>query len=403
MRRIGTTVAMAVALLVSLTGSAEAAAGPGPSLCEQALPAATDGLLTIDTATVQAGTSGLGVLTDFQQWPAGLVGGGSGETFVSCIPWSPLGEAEVMASEDAGLFLFEVPAGTAPGDHPVSVVFLEGSQQPSGDGTLVRLSTTVTVTSAPATGLGESPACALAGAAATVGELAGDDVVAPGGALSLELTGVPAGVLSRINEYDQLWHVACLGGAATPVLQDDTPPSTFALAVPAGLPLGEHTVRLYGVLGDEVVWWERVITVSDATAPTEGTVTVTQPTCASVTVAGSGWSPTEATVELAVPPSEGGEGRADLVAGPVQVFPDAGGDIPATELRFTSPPRDGRYAAVVLVDGLVRGQSSGFELTGCRSTLPATGTPAIPLLAVGVALLGAGLLVRQRSLRRPLG
>jgi hypothetical protein len=54
-------------------------------------------------------------------------------------------------------------------------------------------------------------------------------------------------------------------------------------------------------------------------------------------------------VEVAVPPSEGGESRDDLVAGPVQVFPDEQGNIPATVLEFKRTPRDGRYAAVVLV------------------------------------------------------
>jgi hypothetical protein len=89
-----------------------------------------------------------------------------------------------------------------------------------------------------------------------------------------------------------------------------------------------------------------VLAIAPAATAQAETVTVTEFGCESVTVTGSGWEQTEATVEVAVPPSEGGESRDDLVAGPVQVFPDEQGNIAATTLRFKSTPRDGRYAAV---------------------------------------------------------
>jgi hypothetical protein len=370
--------------------------------CERDLPAATDGTLTLDTPTVGAGTSGLGVLTGFQQWPTGLVGGGSGETFLSCTPWIPSGEAEVMRNEDAALFLFDVPEGTAPGTYPVSVLFFEGSEQPSGDGTLARLSTTVTVTSEPATGIQGGPACQLPGNQAPTGELLGSDVVALDGAVSLAVSGVPATGLGRINEYDQLWFVTCIDGFATPIVHELTPPSAFEVQLPPGLAQGVHTVRVYGLLDSAVVWWERPVTVAAPPPPAVGTVTVAGASCASVTVAGSGWGQTAATVELAVPPSEGGETVADVVAGPVQVFPDTEGGIPTTELRFATPPPDGDYAAVVLVDGLVRAQSSGFSLRGCGAVLPATGPSDLPMVLIGAGLVVSGLtLVRSsRSLRR---
>lgn len=341
------------------------------------------------------------MLTGFQQWPTGLIGGGSGETFLSCTPWTPNGKAEVMRNEDAALFLFDVPEGTPPGTYPVSVLFYEGSQQPSGDGTLARLSTTVTVTAEPAVGIQGGPACQLPGSPAPTGELLGSDAVAPGGAVSLAVSGVPAG-LDRFNEYDQLWFVACIDGFATPVVHELTPPSAFEVPLPPGLAQGVHTVRVYGLLEDAVVWWERPVTVTAPTPPAVGTVTVTGASCASVTVAGSGWEQTDATVELAVPPSEGGETVADLVAGPVQVVPDADGSIPATELRFATPPPDGRYAAVVLVDGLVQAQSSGVSLRGCGATLPATGASDLPIAAIGIGLVlgGAALVRSSRSLRR---
>jgi LPXTG-motif cell wall-anchored protein len=397
------TVGVIGVLVVSASAAAVAGAAPGPAMvargipvCEQVLPAATDGALTLDTPTVQAGTQGLGVLTDFDQWPAGLVGGGSGETFISCTPWNLNGEAEVMANQDAALFLFDVPLGTPPGSYAVSVVFSEGSQQISGDGTLVRLSTTVTVTSDAVPGAQQGPACALTASPATVGQLLGDDEVVPGGSVALTLSGVPGPALDRINEYDQLWFVACLGGAATVIVHDATAPTAFDLAVPTGFPEGLHAVRVFAVLDGQVVWWERMITVGSG-PPAIGTVTVVQASCASVTVAGAGWEPTDATVELAVPPSEGGESRADLVAGPVQVMPDELGDVPSTELPFRSPPPDGSYAAVVLVDDIVRAQSSGFELNGCQPTLPATGSQAVPVAALGIALVGLGLLLVRRG------
>jgi LPXTG-motif cell wall-anchored protein len=151
-----------------------------------------------------------------------------------------------------------------------------------------------------------------------------------------------------------------------------------------------------------------VLTIAPAAAAQTPapTVTVTQFDCESVTVTGSGWEQTEATVEVAVPPSEGGEGPEDLIAGPVQVFPDAQGNIAPTVVPFNSIPPDGDYAAVVLVDGLVREQSPGFTLTGCGAatvppgpTLPATGSSTMPLLVTGLVLvtLGGALVRRTRT------
>jgi LPXTG-motif cell wall-anchored protein len=135
------------------------------------------------------------------------------------------------------------------------------------------------------------------------------------------------------------------------------------------------------------------------------TVTVMQFDCESVTVTGSGWEQTEATVEVGVLPPESGEIREDLIGGPIQVFPDEQGNIAPTVVPFNQTPPDGDHTAVVLVDGLVRGQSPIFTLTGCRAapssippptsapgpTLPATGSSTMPLLAIGLVLLALGL------------
>ena len=251
------TVSRVASVLVCLTAlwlpqgasAIEVRAAPEVPLCERDLPPATDGTLTLDSATVQAGTAALGVLDDFAQWPEGLVGAGSGETFSSCTPW--LGDAEVISTPDAALFLVDVPAGTAPGAYPVSVVFLEGSTQPIGDGTLVRLSTTVTVTSDPVVSL-PGPACTLAGDPAASGQLVGDETAVVGGALTVGLSDV-SGTVWYFNEYDRLWAVACLDGRAVVVLQDITT-APVELALPVGVPPGSYALRVWGILDGAVVW-----------------------------------------------------------------------------------------------------------------------------------------------------
>jgi LPXTG-motif cell wall-anchored protein len=147
-----------------------------------------------------------------------------------------------------------------------------------------------------------------------------------------------------------------------------------------------------------------VLTSSPAGA--QEVIRFTEFDCNGVTVTGAGWEQTDATVEVAVPPSEGGESREDLIAGPVQVFPDADGNIPPTVVPFNRTPPDGDYAAVVLVDNIVRGQSPGFTLTGCGedgagelAEMPRTGTGTTAMVAGGVGMLavGAGLVFYGRK------
>ena len=135
-----------------------------------------------------------------------------------------------------------------------------------------------------------------------------------------------------------------------------------------------------------------------APAPPAGTVTVTRFSCASVTVKGSGWEQTDATVAVAVRPVEGGGSREDFVAGPVQVFPDVQGNIAPTTLRFASSPPDGQYVAVVLVDFIERGQSAAFTLRDCGpGALPFTGSATVPSLIVGLAMVAGGLALVHRT------
>lgn len=140
--------------------------------------------------------------------------------------------------------------------------------------------------------------------------------------------------------------------------------------------------------------------------PGTGDVAVTGVSCASVTARGSGWGETLATIELVVPVSEAEERSEDLAAGPVQVFRDDSGALPETELRFAAPPPDGRYAVVVLVDGILRARSGGFELEGCtseRAELAFTGSSSTGLALVGLGAVTVGLVLvagGRRSTRR---
>ena len=188
------------------------------------------------------------------------------------------------------------------------------------------------------------------------------------------------------------------GNIAPTVVQFNRPP-----------PDGDHTAV---VLVDGLVRGQSPIfeLTGCRTAP-PGTVSVTQFDCVSVTVTGSGWEQTEATVEVGVLPPESEQIRENLIAGPIQVFPDEQGNIAPTVVPFNRPPPDGDHTAVVLVDGLVRGQSPIFELTRCRTapssappttsapgpTLPATGSSTTPLLAIGLVLLALGLALARSA------
>jgi hypothetical protein len=261
---------LVVALVAAGASAGVSVAGPAAAaaevpICEQVLPAATIGAITLDTPTVQAGTRALGILTGITPWPANMIGGGSGETFLSCTPWTPLGQAEVMPSPGAGVFRVDVPAGTPAGSYPVSVVYYEGSVRPNRDGTLVRLSTTLTVSADPVADPSTGAACALTGEPASTGQLVVGDTVPAGGVVRLALDGFD-GEGWILNEYDVILFLACLDGAAAPV-PAYLPTTPFDLPVPASATPGSHVVRVWGVVAGEVVWWERPVTVTAAPAP----------------------------------------------------------------------------------------------------------------------------------------
>jgi hypothetical protein len=250
-------------------GARQKAAAQAP-ICEQDLPAATDGRFTLDRSTVQPGDDIVGVLTDFQQWPAGLIGGGSGETFLSCTPWASAESAEVIRNQGAPLVLLAVPPDAVPGTYTVSVVFQEGSTQPSPtDARTARLTASVTVaTQAAPTSGGPSPACRLRATAAPLGQLAATALTRPGRPLAVTLTGVPADRLSTMNETDRLWFVACFAGVATPIAHVDEAPTAFQADVPAALAPGSHPLQVFALVDGQVALWEQAITVIVPTTTT---------------------------------------------------------------------------------------------------------------------------------------
>jgi hypothetical protein len=236
-------------------------------ICQQQLPAATDGRLTLDGSPVRPGGSTLAVLSDFRQWPARLIGGGSGETFVSCAPWLPLGRAQVMAHDAAALFDITVPVGTKPGVYVVGVVFYQGSTQPMDGGLKVRLNAVLTVSVEVQTPPGPSPVCQLSHAAAPFGSLLVEGPTTVGAPLSVSLTGVVASRVGKLNEYDRLTYVACLGGRATAVTDLPVATSSFVVPVPLGLRPGGYDLTVTGTFDATVVSWSRSIQVVGSPLP----------------------------------------------------------------------------------------------------------------------------------------
>ena len=255
-------------------------ANAAPSVASNCWPhaaAATDGHLALDRSSVRPGEQVLGVLSGFEQWPEGLFGG-SGETFQSCGTWGTH-ETEVIIHDTAGFFLLRVPAHTEPGSYQVEVRFYQGSAD-EADGTKpVRLTTSVAVTDEPMHEAGVSPACALRHSAATNGRLTKPAPVHPGGQLPVSLTGVKS--IGFLNEYDDLYFVACLAGRATPITYSGAPRSSFTVAVPSGLRPGSSQLVVTGV-SRHVVSWRRSILVQGQQAATP-TPTPTQQSPVAVT------------------------------------------------------------------------------------------------------------------------
>jgi hypothetical protein len=144
----------------------------------------------------------------------------------------------------------------------------------------------------------------------------------------------------------------------------------------------------FSVRVNDKVIFDEIVTVKPCTR----TLQVQSFNCDHVTVFGTGWEQTEATVEIAIPPAEGGESRDDLLA-IEQVQPNAEKVITTT---LDWKPTPGTYTAVVLIDNIQQDpQSAGFEIRNCTAQLPFTGGTedgflmllAGLFLAVGVVLI----------------
>jgi hypothetical protein len=183
----------------------------------------------------------------------------------------------------------------------------------------------------------------------------------------------------------------------TPTEQDtavqwktEAPPGTWGLSVTVG---GKNLT-------------DRQVTIKDCEASSSGTLTVTDFDCETVTVVGTGWPQSNATIEVVLPPHEGGETRDDYLD-INQVFPDDKGNF-TTTLQWPEKPFDGKYTVGILYDNVERHPSPAatiFEVSGCRGDtpgqssgqLPFTGGSTVPMLVAGMVLLLAGALLVRRT------
>ena len=268
----GTALLLGVLVAPAPTTEAATKAATEVATCSRPVPAATDGRLQLATPQVQHGGEALLVLSGFRQWPQGLVGGGSGETFLSCTPWQPYGAAEVMPVHEAALLLVAVPRSAAPGRYDLSVLFRQGSRTASEEGRLARLSVSVMVTADAPRSTTSSPVCALTARPASVGALLGPSGTRPGATAALHLVGVPSGRVTPMNEYDRLWWIACTAGTPWVLAHGRVAPTRFSVTAPTAP--GSHPVTVFGIVDGRLVRWSHPLTV---TAPSVS-VTVTPPT-----------------------------------------------------------------------------------------------------------------------------
>jgi hypothetical protein len=257
-------------------------------------PPASDGRLTLDRTSVRPGDTVIGVLSDFRQWPHGLVGGGSGETFKVCTPWQPYRDYPVLGHDTAALFLIHVPAGLKAGGYPVSVRFFKDATSSSDIGFHVGLTTTLTVTTNPPAPIGVSPACALHHAAAPFGALSAPMSVPAGGSLRVAVTGV--GRIFPLGESQRLYFVACLAGQATPVVYPRDPGPSFTVPVPPGLRPGSYDLVVTGVAAANpeseaaILSWHRTVTITETPVlPATGTPVWSAIAAAAALMAAGGW------------------------------------------------------------------------------------------------------------------
>ena len=264
-----TILVAAAALLLPMTAmstSTMANANSVASICTN-LPQATDGNLVLDRHSVRPGQSVLAVLSGFYQWPQAYIGGGSGETFLSCTPWV-YERPEVMVHDAAGLFLVNVPSSAKPGTYSIYVAFAQGSTSAGMPpaGSLRRLAVTLTVSkTAPITA--SSRACQLRHVAAPAGHLNAQWSETSDPVIAASIAGVPASRLGILNWIDQLRYVGCIDGQALPVTRLANGTAQFLLN-PLGVAPRPHVVTLIGVLDQKVVQWSHTVITPAPEVPT---------------------------------------------------------------------------------------------------------------------------------------
>lgn len=389
-----------VALALTGVGLAVVSAAPPASAgtLDCGLPAGrpTSGQLQLDRSSVRPGERTIGIVSDLRTWPIRLIGGGSGETFESCVPWAPGIRTEVMVHDNAGYFVVSVPATVRAGTYQIGLVFAEGGTPLTG-GTLVRFNVPLTVTASPAPITGSTKACQQSHRSATVGTLqSGGGFI--GRTLGAQIIAGDPLQVGGLNEYDRLAYIACLAGQAYPVTGLASSTSQFSLPVPADLQPGNHSLVVFGwtAAPGGIATWRATVLIE--AAPTLQLSPDPAPAGSWLSVSGSCDHTTSISlISRAFDRNNGhnwdnlngvwqfsGQGSAGTFSGRILLRNDISGD----------------FGVGMRCGG---GLAASTTLTVSPS-LSATGSAVAPELATGGAsvLAGAGLLIlaRRRSARR---
>lgn len=142
----------------------------------------------LDRGSVRPGETTIGIVSGLAAWPVRLFGG-SGETFMACVPGSQSQRVEVMAHDNAAYFLVPTATSLRPGHYQIGLLFSEGGQPLSG-GRLVRFTATLTVTANPTRVSGITPACRQPHPAAAAGTVAAPGSALAGTRVSVAVRGV---------------------------------------------------------------------------------------------------------------------------------------------------------------------------------------------------------------------
>jgi len=403
-RRIRALLLAAAVAVLGLAGLGQAApAAATVPLCQQNLPAAGSGTLTLDRGAVAPASTVVGVISGLTAWPVYLFGG-SGETFSTCTPWTSVdGHTEAMAHDAAAYFLISVPATAQPGSYPIEVVFSEGGTALT-PGTLVRLEATLEVNRVPSAVTGTTGACRQSHAAATTGTYAGPGAAVTGGQMAMGIFGLDPRAIHGIDFTSGLTYLACLAGQATPITGLPRSGAPFHVSVPDNLSLGGHSIVIIGADGaGGLRQWRSVVLIRAR----PHLILPADPVPAGSVITVSGNCDRTPVVTLI-------SGAFDTRGEHDWTGPTYGVLLPGTDgvWRFPTSGPLGDFSGQVLLRSSAVGQypvtlrcSGGLSMTTSvtvTAALAATGSPARTELVTGLISLSVGLALAGLASRRRL-